>query len=206
MGDLLVLSEDQVQQVLGFDELAGSVTEALISLSEGTSSVPSRVAAVSPYGLLGAMPGYVPGLGLASKLVSVYPDNPERGAPAHQGVIAVFDESGGEPLAVMGAAHITAIRTAMTSAIVARALARPDSRSLAVLGAGVQAGAHLTAVTRLVELDDVRITSRNTSRACLVAAEHPGAVVVSSARDAVEGADIVLCCTDARHPSRPTPG
>lgn len=62
--------------------------------------MPVRIAARSPNGLLGVMPGYVPGLGLAAKLVSVYPHNPQVGQPAHQALIAVFDEVTGAPCAV----------------------------------------------------------------------------------------------------------
>lgn len=200
MPDLVVLSEDDVRAVLVLDELAESLTVALIALSEGSLSVPARVAARSPSGLLGAMPGYVPGLGLAAKLVSVYPHNPRVGQPAHQALIVMFDELTGAPCAVMGATYITAIRTAVTAALVARALARPQGTSLAIIGAGVQAEAHLEAFSHLMTLGDIRISSRRFSKAVELAERHAGAVAVSSVREAVDGADVVCCCTDAAEP------
>ena len=60
MSELVVLSEDDVRSVLVLDELADSLSVALTALSEGSVSVPARIAARSPSGLLGAMPGYVP--------------------------------------------------------------------------------------------------------------------------------------------------
>jgi len=200
MAELFVLSEDYVRSVLAFDELAEALTVALIALSNGTASVPPRIAARSPKGLLGAMPGYVPGLGLAAKLVSVYPHNPQRGEPAHQALIAVFDEVTGAPCAVMGGTYMTAIRTAMTSALVARALARPQSTSLAIIGSGVQAEAHLSAFAHLMALNDVRIASRHISKAAKLAERRAGAVAVASVEEAVDGADLVCCCTDAPEP------
>jgi ornithine cyclodeaminase/alanine dehydrogenase-like protein (mu-crystallin family) len=132
VSELLVMSEKAVRRALPLDELAESLIAALISLAEGTASVPPRIAAHSQEGLLGAMPGYVPGLGLAGKLVSVYPANPQVNLPAHQALIAVFDEATGIPVAVMDGTYITAMRTAMTSALAARALAGTRRQSLAL--------------------------------------------------------------------------
>lgn len=198
--ELLVLSEDDVRGVLVLDDLAEALKLALIALSEGSVSVPGRIAARSPSGLLGTMPGYVPGLGLAAKLVSVYPQNPQVGRPAHQALIAVFDEVTGAARAVMGATYITAIRTAMTAALVARVLARPRATSMAIIGAGVQAEAHLEAFTHLMALGDIRIASRHFPRAVDLAERHTGAVAAASVPEAVEGADLVCCCTDAAEP------
>ncbi|MGH9106921.1 MAG: ornithine cyclodeaminase family protein [Acidimicrobiales bacterium] len=200
MGDLLVLSEDDVRLALPLDELAESLTQALVALSQGAASGPPRVAATNTHGWFAAMPGYVPGLGLGAKLVSVYPQNPERGVVAHQALVAVFDEATGAPCAVMGGTYITAIRTAMTSAIAARALARPGVTSLAIVGAGAQGEAHLAALSHLLALGEVRVTSRHRERAAELAGRHPLARAVRSAEEAVQGADVVCCCSDAREP------
>jgi alanine dehydrogenase len=198
MTELLVLSEDEVRSVLGVEELATALAEALTALSQDRASVPVRIAAFSEAGLLAAMPGHVPGLGMAAKLVSVFPHNAERQAPTHQALIAVFDDVTGSPSALIGGTYITAIRTAVTSALAARALARPVSTSVGVLGAGVQADAHLTALAQLLPVSAFRVASRNTTKASALADRHPSASAVTTAREAVDGADIVCCCTDAR--------
>lgn len=200
VAELTVLSEGDVRGVLVLDDLAESLSVALIALSEGSVSVPARIAARTPSGLLAAMPGYVPGLGLAAKLVTVYPHNPQMGQPAHQALIAVFDEVTGALRAVMGATYITAIRTAMTTALVARALARPQGTTLAIIGAGVQAEAHLEAFTHLMAIGEIRIASLHLPKAAELAERHTGAVAASSVREAVYGADLVCCCTDASAP------
>lgn len=197
MSELLVLGEEDVRASLPLDELAGSLTKALISLAEGAVSVPPRIAARTAMGLLGAMPGFVPDLGLAAKLVSVYPDNPRAGRPAHQALIALFDPVTGVPVAVMDGTYITAMRTAMTVALAARALAGTRRRSLAVIGAGVQGEAHVEAFSHLLAPGDIRVASRRASSAAALAGRYPHAVAMGSIRDAVLGADMVCCCTDA---------
>ncbi|HUZ19395.1 MAG TPA: hypothetical protein VMU75_02350 [Acidimicrobiales bacterium] len=200
MGDVIVVSRDEVRQLLDPGELRDALSVALTALSSGETSVPARVAAVAPNGLLGAMPGYVPGLGLAAKLVGVFAGNATLGLPSHQAVIVLFDAETGSTVAVMDGTEITAARTAMTAAIAASALARPDARVLAILGAGVQGTAHLAAFEHLLAIGEVRVASRDDGRAKALAARHSTGVAVEGFEAAVRGADIVCCCTDARSP------
>ncbi len=145
------------------------------------------------------MPGYLPGT-LEAKLVAVFPGNHERGLPSHQALIAMFDEETGAPLCVMDGTVITAVRTGATAAVAARALARADARSLAILGAGVQGASHLDAFPKLFELDDIRVASRDPRHTERLAGSHPQARAVGSFEEAVRGADLVCCCTDAEEP------
>jgi len=201
VADLLYLSRADVERVLDVDAMLEALAAALVAYSSGKTSVPPRVAAVvQGRGLLGAMPGYVPGVALETKLVSVFPENDHHGLPSHQGVIALFDESSGTPLAVMDGTHITAIRTGGTAAVAARILAREDASVLAILGAGAQGWSHLETFPRIRKFREIRIASRNPERAQALAARHPLALAVASFEDAVRGADVVACCTDAREP------
>jgi ornithine cyclodeaminase/alanine dehydrogenase-like protein (mu-crystallin family) len=149
---------------------------------------------------MGAMSGYVPGVALEVKLVSVFPGNHHLGVPSHQALITLFDEKDGAPLAVMDGTYITAIRTGGAAAVAARALAREDAHVLAILGAGVQGGSHLETFKRVREFSEIRIASRDHNKASALAAQHPNARVAGSFEEAVRGADVVACCTDAREP------
>jgi ornithine cyclodeaminase/alanine dehydrogenase-like protein (mu-crystallin family) len=149
---------------------------------------------------MGAMAGYVPGVALEVKLVSVFPGNHARGLPSHQALIALFDEHDGTPLAVMDGTYITAIRTGGTAAVAARTLARDDAGVLAIIGAGVQGGSHLETFTRVRDFKEIRVASRDGAKASALAARHPNARVAASFEEAVRGADVVACCTDAREP------
>ena len=122
--------------------------------------------------------------------------------PSHQATIALFDDRTGQPLALMDGTEITAVRTGAASAVATRALARPDARVLAVLGAGVQGHSHVDAVTRVRAFDEVRIGSRNADQAGALAAEV-GGVACASFEEALDGADVVCACTDAGQPIFP---
>jgi ornithine cyclodeaminase/alanine dehydrogenase-like protein (mu-crystallin family) len=201
MNTIVYLTRGEVERLLDVDSLLDVLADALVALSAGTTSAPPRTAARVPGGgLLGAMIGYVPGTGLEAKLVSVFPLNDQKGLPSHQALIALFGEENGTPLAVMDGTYITAIRTGATAAVAARALARRDASVLAILGAGVQGGSHLTTLPRVLEFEEIRVASRDAARAASLAARHPRARAVESFEAAVRGADVVACCTDARQP------
>ena len=201
MPELLYLSREDVERLLDVDAMLDALGKVLIAFSAGITTVPPRVGIRVPdKGLLGTMPGYVPGVALEVKLVSVFPGNHHHGLPSHQGLIALFDEGNGAPLAIMDGTYITAIRTGGSAAVAAGALARKDAKVLAILGAGVQGASHLETMPRVRDFDEIRIASRDGSKAAALASRHPRAHAVGSFEDAVRGADVVACCTDAREP------
>ena len=207
MAELLILNESDVRRMLNLGELRESLADAFCAFSRGETSVPARVAALTGAGLLAAMPGYLPNAGLAVKLVSVFPDNHGQGIRGHQALILLFDPLNGTPLALMDGTYITAVRTAGASAVAAEELARPESKSLAILGAGVQGRAHLEALSLIFDLAEVRVASRNRRHAqdlVETVRSKPGAgtriVAVDSFEDAVRRSDIVCCCTDSADP------
>lgn len=73
------------------------------------------------------------------KMLNNFPLNKEKGLPPFNGMLMIFDSATGIPLGVMDAAYITCMRTGAAGAVGAKALARPDSKTLFVLGAGKQA-------------------------------------------------------------------
>src|SRR5919106_1059695 len=109
MAEVLVLSEREVASLLDLEELLDALADAFRDFSAGRASVPPRVAASAEQGMLAAMPVNLPGVALGAKLVSIFPDNDARGLPSHQGVIVLFGERDGTPLAVMDGRHVTAL-------------------------------------------------------------------------------------------------
>jgi ornithine cyclodeaminase/alanine dehydrogenase-like protein (mu-crystallin family) len=200
MPEIVVLSGDDVADLLRLDALLPALAEAFRQLSAGATSAPPRSGAFAAAGLLAAMPAHVPGAGLTVKLVSVFPGNHAHDLPSHQAVIAVFDDATGAPLALVDGTRITTVRTGAAAAVAADALARPDAGVLAILGAGVQGGSHLEAFDRIRDFTEIRIASRTAEHASALAARHPRARAVASFEEAVRGADVVCCCTDAREP------
>src|SRR6202171_5564273 len=181
VSELLYLSRADVERMLDVDSMLVALGKALVVFSSGITSVPPRAGArVGDRGIMGAMPGYVPGIALEVKLVSVFPGNHDHGLPSHQGLIMVFDEDTGTPLAVMDGTYITAIRTGGTAAVAAGLLAREDASVLAILGAGVQGGSHLETFPRVRDFKEIRVASRDPATARELVARHPGAVFAES--------------------------
>lgn len=177
------------------------VEAVMVAVSRGRANLPLR--SIMPLGHGNAM-GIMPG-GLADphihgiKLVSLFPENPRQGLSSHQGVILLFDSRDGRALAVVDGASVTAQRTAAASAAATRALSRPDSRVLAILGAGEQADHHLPAHLCVRKFDEVRVWTRTFENAEAFATRHHSSSAsvraVPTAHEAVRGADVVVTAT-----------
>lgn len=135
---MLVVSRGEVEALLDLDRLVEAVGAAMADLSAARASMPARIAArvVDRDALLVAMPAFLPSSrALTTKLVSLFPHNRDR--PTHQAVIVCFDATNGTPIAFLDGTAITAARTAAGSALSTKLLARPDAKTLAILGTGV---------------------------------------------------------------------
>jgi alanine dehydrogenase len=195
---MLVLTEAEVRRHLRMDELIPAVRDALVSVSRGQAVQPVRqvVPVADHAGFLGAMPGYYGGA-LGAKLVTFYPGN--VGVPTHHATIVLFEPATGAPIAVMDGRLVTEMRTAAASAVATDLLARENARTLAMIGAGVQAHSHLEALRLVRPFDDVRVWSPRGAAA--FAERHGGSVrAAASAEEAVRGADVVLVATTAKEP------
>lgn len=200
---VLVLSESEVHELLTMGECITVMEEALTALARGEVHNPLRqvVRAPGAPGMLGLMPawrgGATPFYGL--KEVCVFPENPKRGLDTHVGAVILHSGETGEPLAFMNASAITAIRTAAVSAVATRLLARKEAAVLAILGAGVQARAHLAAIPLVREIRDVRVYSRSGAEG-LGARTGVSPRIVATAEECVRGADIIVTATSSREP------
>jgi ornithine cyclodeaminase len=102
----------------------------------------------------------------------------------------------------MDGTYITATRTAAGSALSARLLARDDAKVLTVCGTGVQAGTHARAVSRVRDIEEIRIAGRDRAKAEALAGDVGGSAV-DSFEEAVRGADVVSATTHAARSRRP---
>ena len=145
-----------------------------------------------------AMPGYLPGIGAAGvKWVSGYPDNRSKGLPYISGLIILNDPDTGIPMAVMDATWVTAMRTGAATAVAAKYLARPESRTAGIIACGVQGRTNLEALACLFDITHVRAFDTNHESALRFAHEvqqafHIEVQVVDSPREAVHDLDLVV--------------
>src|ERR1700727_3452880 len=194
-----MLTEEQVRPLLCYDELIPAIRKALMDFSAGRVQQPVRaIIPVSSYGgWLGVMPA-VYGTVMGAKMVAFYPGNVNLQKHTHMAMIQLFRADTGEPLVTMDGRLITEMRTAAVSAVAIDYLAAPEAKVLAILGSGVQARSHMRALAGIRSFTEVRVWSRSREHAQTFASEMGARV--TSAEQAVSGADVVLALT-----SSPTP-
>jgi ornithine cyclodeaminase len=170
-------------------ECVDAMDEVLRSLAHGELHQPLRPVTrpAQTDTLLGLMPAFRGGDRPAWSLkeIVIAPRNPARGLDAHQGAVLLHDGETGQLRALLNASAITEIRTAAVSAVATRALARPGSRIVAILGGGVQARSHEHAMRAVLPEAEILAWKR----------------ADGGTPEAVLGdADVVCTCTSAREP------
>lgn len=204
----LVVSQREVPALLPMAECIEAMAGALRTLAAGDARLPLRPVVTLPNGrgAFAVMPAFLggpPAIGL--KAITVFPGNHGTPLDSHQGAVLLFDAERGSLLALIDASSVTAIRTAAVSAVATRLLAREDAGDLALLGTGVQALSHLEALAQVRTLRRVRVHSREASnvRGFVARAQERLGIRVeaaASAREAVEGADLVCTTTASQTP------
>jgi ornithine cyclodeaminase/alanine dehydrogenase-like protein (mu-crystallin family) len=199
---VLILSEQDVRDVLDMESCIAAMEDVLARLARGELTNPLR-SLMAPPGpaAMGLMPAHAAGANpvFALKEIVVVPDNPSRGLDPHQGSVILHDGSTGRLSAVLNASPITEIRTAAVSGVATKLLARPGSRTVAIIGSGVQGRSHVDAMQTVLDDPIIRIWSRNPSHAEALALETHS-LVAASVEEALAGADVVCTATSAREP------
>lgn len=205
-----IISESVVNRAVSMREAIEAMRAAFIDLSTGRADVPIRQVIVPGRheGQTLIMPGYLAGIdALATKIVSLRPGNPEKGLPLIYGIVLLIDAATGRTLAVIDGRSLTAIRTGAASGLATDLLARGDSATLALFGAGVQAATQLSAVLAVRPIERIFVYARRRDgvenfigkmrdridgRVELIAA--------GSASEAVRAADVVCTATTSETP------
>jgi ornithine cyclodeaminase/alanine dehydrogenase-like protein (mu-crystallin family) len=201
------IDREEVSRRLTYELCIPIVRQAMIALSRGeTKQLLRTIIPLSEGRFFGIMPGAIGAHAVfGAKLISVFHENFAKGIQSHQGLVILFDPETGEPVCAVHAGEITAIRTAAASAVATDALARKDSRSLALLGYGEQASTHARAISKVRNLQSITVWGRSPERARSFAERTQNELGVpvnsaSTAEQAVAHADIVCTLTSASEP------
>jgi ornithine cyclodeaminase/alanine dehydrogenase-like protein (mu-crystallin family) len=204
---MLAISEADVSRLLPVVEAVPLVRAAYVAYSHGEIICPQRLGLpLLPQGaVLLSMPAFDGRAFAGVKLVSVQPENARRGLSVVRATYLLFDGVTCEPLAIMGATRLTAIRTGASGGVAADLLAAPDADSAAIIGAGAQAETQLLAVQAVRPIREVRVFSRDPDHIKRFIARMTPLVTArlraaDSAADAVRGARIVVTATNAAAP------
>lgn len=152
----LLLSRNDIRGLLSMVSVIVAVEQAFKDWSQGKAKMPAKAYLVLDKGDFRAMSAGLPGA-VGIKWVNVHPQNPSLGLPTVMATLIYSDPLTGYPLAVMDATDITAYRTGATSAIASKYLARKDSHTLGIIGAGRQAYTQLLAHAELFDLSQINV-------------------------------------------------
>jgi alanine dehydrogenase len=137
VAELAVLDHDAVLAAVSPEVAIERVREALLRHHHGEWVMPPKVYLENPpYGDFRAMPVRGEGLALL-KWITSFPENPARGLPTVTGVICLSDAGTGEPLMLLDARSVTALRTGAVAAVATQALARPQAQTIGIIGCGL---------------------------------------------------------------------
>lgn len=196
--------EQQTSRLISHEMALEPVRRALIAAaSEEARVFPAVIAQASdPRNTFSLKSGSTADLA-GLKVGSFWPGNPAKGLPRHNSTIFLIDQDTGRIGAVIEASAVNAYRTAAADAVAAQVLARPDSETLAIFGAGNQALHECAALARVLPLKRIHVVARDAAKsegfAARLAAQGLGLeVLISSAREACGQADIIATATPAR--------
>jgi alanine dehydrogenase len=193
----LILGDKDVRGIADMPALVDSLDDGLRAATTGPGAIiPERLNMGIGTTLFRVMPAILPAAGVLG--LKMFYGSIEEGV-RYAVIICALD--GGEVLAIIDAAHLTALRTGATSGVATRYLARPDARTVGVIGSGLEAETNLAAVCAVRKIEIARVYSRNPARRSKFAhrmAELLGIAVepAASPKDAVAGTDVVVVATN----------
>jgi ornithine cyclodeaminase/alanine dehydrogenase-like protein (mu-crystallin family) len=204
-----LLRAAELAKVCPMGDAISAVSAGFAALSSGQATVPLRPSVPLLNGAVAfTMPASLAGASCYSvKVVTVAPANARSGRPAVLATVVVGDAATGEVVALIDGTALTALRTGAAGGVAARELSREGASRAALFGAGAQARAQLLALAAVRPIQDVGVVARDPAHVSAFvawAAAEPAlrnvAVRGGPAREAVEGADIVVTATNSRTP------
>jgi ornithine cyclodeaminase len=209
---VLILNAHEVREATPMPEVIQAMKHAYAALSTGQATVPMRVHLSIPQhdALSLFMPAYTHAddtEALAVKVVSLFPTNPARGLAYIQAAVLVLDPQTGRAIALLEGSSLTAIRTGAASGAAIDLLARKESKTVAIFGAGAQGRTQLEAACTARKIDTAYVFDPTADKAQAFADQMKGKGripqdirVARSAKEAIENADIICTATTSKKP------
>ena len=207
---LRCLGAEDLRPALPMGDAVAAMKIAFGQLSAGRARLPlrSRIELPEAAGVTLIMPALLPESGdFALKVVSVFGENRLRGLPTLHALVIALDPLTGVPLGLLEGATLTALRTGAGSGAATDLLARPEARTLAIFGSGVQARAQFEAVCAVRQVEAAWVFSRSRDHAQAFATElgretwAPASIsVADTPAAAVREADIICTATSSSTP------
>ena len=207
---MIFISRNDLDKLIDFDEVFEKTKKAYMLFSKGKTITPPFTVFTIPEskGSVHFKCGYVQGdTYFAMKYSGAFYGNEKLGLSNFLGLFVVFNAKTGEVEAVIDdKGYLTDYRTAVAGAIATSSMANKNSKTVAMIGTGVQARMQLFALMNVMKIDTLKVWGRNNKNAKQyikeVKIKYPDLKVVEckNAEDAVTDADIVYTVTYSSEP------
>lgn len=206
---MIVLNQKEVQKIIPLKEakkVVAAVEKAFGDYGLKKVQMPPKMYLYfkKENGDLRIMPSYSETLKMAgTKIVNVHPDNPKKNLKTVMASIILNDLKNGMPVALMDGTYVTAIRTGAAGAVATKYLARPDAKTLGIVGAGEQAFTQIVCINAVKKMKEIYVYDLNPARIKALAArlkkEGINITAAESLKQAVQQ-DVVVTTTPSRKP------
>lgn len=196
-----VYNADQTAKLLPFPSLVKQIEQACTQLAQGKVHAPERQVVPFPQGgVMLSMPATASDIGI-HKLVNVTPDNRASGLPTIHGLVSAFDGKTGQALMVLDGPTVTSRRTAALSMLGIQVFRKQSPRHVALIGCGVQASGHISALADIYPGIQVSIIGRTLEKAHAFIQQHKHLPLALHAEAQVpQDADTVITVTTSSTP------
>lgn len=203
---ILIITESDVLKLLD-ERLSLKLAEQTFNLiAQKRIQMPSKLYLNLPHGNdYRAMPAAIlaPKKQICGvKWISVFPGNRLKGKATVNGTVLLSSASTGEPLAVIEANALTALRTAAAATLAAKYLANRRPKKLAIIGAGLQAAYQLRSLISIFKFDEIKVWGFLSNEARNFCSRFKSLPLKpeSELKNCVLNADIITTCTPSRKP------
>jgi alanine dehydrogenase len=221
----LILSNEDIEQILTMKDLVPAIEEAYIELINGRGGNRLRSDIVTPTtqrpdGLyaLKSMDGVIPKFGVGAVRINsdilTFPESggemrrvkmPAAPGDRYVGLVLLFSTHDGAPLLICPDGVMQRMRVGATSAVAAKYMAKKGTKTATIIGSGWQAGSQLLGLDAVFDLDDIRVFSPRKASREIFAQEMSAALgktvrPCESGAEACKGSDVIAAATNAVQP------
>ena len=195
----LLLDRKAVNDLMNMSDVLYVVEEVFRMWGNGKGNMPAKAYLLVEHGDFRAMPAALPGCA-GMKWVNAHPQNQSRNLPSVMAVMIYNDPETGYPLAIMDATEITSYRTGAAAAIASKYLARQDSHTIGIIGAGYQAYTQILAHAGLFDLSSINVFDISDAAVDKLIKSFPEFLIRSCSIQEAVRSDIVCTLTPSRKP------
>ena len=205
---MIYLTENDILEAASVDEVVDAIEASMLMYERKEFLMPPRMHVDHEQNTMLLMPCFIKDY-FATKLVTLFPKNPERNVPVLNGIVVLNDAQTGLPVALLNGPALTALRTAAVAAVSIRHLAPQDTQAVGIVGAGVQGFYQAWLASSLCDATDIFVYDLYPDKATALIKKLPAVVPkvnlhkAASAEELLQASQVVITATTSFEPVLP---